>query len=47
MLKSILNYFKSNDLYTEERWNRFIEWNKILDKSRNESIMTISFWKGT
>ena len=36
MLGNVLNYVKNKDLYTEERWNRFIEWNKILDKSRNE-----------
>lgn len=42
-LKSILNYFKSAELYTEERWNRFIEWNKILDKSRNESYNEYKF----
>lgn len=42
-LKSILNYFKSGNLYTKERWDRFIEWNKILDKSRNESYNDYKF----
>ena len=30
-------------MYTEERWNRFIKWNKILDKSRNESYNDYKF----
>ena len=42
-LQNILNYFKSKEMYTEERWNRFIEWNKILDKSRNESYNDYKF----
>ena len=43
MLKNVLNYIRNNDLFTEERWNRFIEWNKILDKSRNESYTNFKF----
>ena len=43
MLENVLNYVKNKDLYTEERWNRFIEWNKILDKSRNESYTNFKF----
>ena len=43
MLKNVLNYVRNKDLYTEERWNRFIEWNKILDKSRNESYTNFKF----
>lgn len=42
-LTSILNFLKSKEMYTEERWNRFIEWNKILDKSRNESYTNFKF----
>ena len=36
MLKSILNYFKNNDYTQKNVGIDFIEWNKILDKSRNE-----------
>lgn len=42
-LVSTLNYFKSKEMYTNERWSRFIEWNKILDKSRNESYNEFKF----
>lgn len=42
-LQNVLNYFKSKEMYTEERWNRFIKWNKILDKSRNESYNDYKF----
>ena len=43
MLGNVLNYVRNKDLYTEERWNRFMEWNKILDKSRNESYTNFKF----
>ena len=43
ILKNVLNYVKGKDLYTEERWTRFIQWNKILDKSRNESYNDYKF----
>lgn len=43
-LNSILNYFQSKHMHTEERWHRFIEWNTILDKSRNESYKTYDFF---
>ena len=43
-LTSILNYFQSRHMHTEERWHRFIEWNTILDKSRNESYKNYDFF---
>lgn len=43
-LTSILNYFHSRHMHTEERWHRFIEWNTILDKSRNESYKNYEFF---
>ena len=41
--QNILNFFNSEDLYNEDKWNKFIEWNKILDKSRNEDYNNFTF----
>ena len=32
-------------MHTEELWHRFIEWNTILDKSRNESYKNYDFFQ--
>ena len=41
--QNILNYFIKDNLYTIEKFHKFIEWNKILDKRRNESFLDFDF----
>lgn len=43
LTRNVLKYFKGNDLHTEIRWNNFIEFNKILDQKRNQSITDFEF----
>ena len=40
---NVLNYFKAEDVYTQDKWNKFIEWNTILDESRKESFNDFEF----
>jgi sulfatase maturation enzyme AslB (radical SAM superfamily) len=41
--QNTLNYFIKDNLYTTEKFKKFIEWNKILDKRRNESFDNFEF----
>ena len=43
--KNILKYFMSNDMYSREKFNKFVEWNLILDARRNETYMDYDFLK--
>ena len=43
--QNILNYFSASDLYTQEKFSKFIEWNTILDGTRNESYESFEFLK--
>ena len=37
ILKNVLSYFKSSETYDEKKWKTFLEYNRILDKARNQS----------
>ena len=41
--QNVLNYFINDNLYTTEKFNKFVEWNKILDNRRNESFNDFEF----
>lgn len=43
--QNVLNYFVQSNLYTPQKFNKFLEWNKILDKERNESFSDFDFLK--
>lgn len=43
--QNVLNYFVQSNLYTTQKFNKFLEWNKILDKERNESFNNFDFLK--
>ena len=37
------NFFTSKETYDNDLWNKFIEYNKILDQSRNQSYKDFDF----
>jgi len=37
------NFFTSKETYDKDLWNKFIEYNKILDQSRNQSYKDFDF----
>jgi sulfatase maturation enzyme AslB (radical SAM superfamily) len=41
--QNVLNYFSQTETYTDEKWNKFKEWNKVLDESRGESFNDYDF----
>jgi len=42
----IKSYFDNTLLYTKEKWDKFLEYTKVLDKSRETSISKFGFFEG-
>ena len=43
--KEILNYFVDTEKYTPEKFNKFVEWNNILNGTRKQSHHEFEFLK--
>ena len=44
-VRNVLKYFDGSTTHTDEQWGKFLEWNAILDESRNESFSKCEFLK--
>ena len=44
-VRNVLKYFDGSTTHTDEQWGKFLEWNAILDESRNESFSKFEFLK--
>lgn len=42
----IKSYFDNTQMYTKEKWQKFLEYTNILDQSRETSIYDFDFFKG-
>ena len=41
MLLNAVNYMNSENLYTNELWNKFYNYHEALDKERNQSLFDV------
>lgn len=44
-IEDIIRFFQSQELHTQERWDKFVNYNKTLDKLRNETYKDFDFLK--
>jgi len=45
VVENILTFFTSSEQYTDEKWDKFIEYNRTLDEARNQSFEDYQFFK--